>query len=423
MTENHWDEKLKSIDMKTNPNPIFEDLRTKCPYFKSEYLLSTFVTKYKDVDSILKATDTTTTNKAPLLEKQLTRAGVDMNITKQHTIYNEPALAQADPPLHTKLRKVASKAFTPKAVRGYEEILTKIITEELDKLNGKQSFDLYKEFSSTFPYKGISTLVGVPLDRYDEFKVLFHRIEQMISGIWDTQDKEVVEKMFIEGNQAHDEFDEFLINLATERLKNPKEDMLSYMVAKTEEQDDEELSIRSIARISSVFITAGSTSISYQVPLILFYLLQEENKDKLETFKANLHDDKFMENAIDEMMRISAALQFIYRIAKEDMEIHGQKIEKDEIIAVSLASANLDPEVFPNPEEIDFTRENARFHQGFGNGVHYCIGRHLAIREMTIAFRELFSRFPNLRLDPDNSPVFGTDVIAVRNFTSFPVLA
>ena len=208
MAENHWDEKLKSIDMKTNPNPIFEDLRTKCPFFKSDFLLGTLVTRYKDVDSILKATKSVTTNKAPLLEKQLKRAGVDMSIIQEHTVYNEPALAQADPPLHTKLRKIAAKAFTPKAVKGYEEMITQIILEELEKLSGKDSFDLYKEFSAIFSYRGIASLVGVPNERYGEFKKIFHDIEQMISGIWDTQEEEIVRKMFIDGNKAHDDFDE-----------------------------------------------------------------------------------------------------------------------------------------------------------------------------------------------------------------------
>ena len=198
--------------------------------------------------------------------------------------------------------------------------------------------------------------------------------------------------------------------------------MLSYMVAKSEEQDDEEISIRAIARIASVFVAAGSTSISYQVPLILFYLLQEENKDKLVELKANLHDDKFMEQAINEMMRISTSFQLLYRIAKQDMEVSEQQIKEDEIIAVSLASSNLDPEIFPNPENIDFQRPNAHKHQGFGNGVHYCIGKHLAIKEMTIALRELLTRFPNLRLDSNNPPVFDTEVVAVRGFKSFPVL-
>ncbi|HAS39309.1 MAG TPA: hypothetical protein DCS93_02465 [Microscillaceae bacterium] len=422
MAENHWDEKLRSIEMTTNPKPILEELRTKCPFFQSEYLLGTFVTKYKDVDTILKNTKTITANKAPLLDKQLQRAGVDMSITEKHTKYNEPALGQTDPPLHTKRRKVAAKAFTPKAVKGYEEVLTRIISEELDKLKGRTSFDLYKEFAATFPYRGIATLVGVPDDRYDEFIHTFHQIEQLTTGIWDTQEKEEVEKMFTEGNQANDDLDKMLLELAHERLKNPKEDMLSYMLAKSEQQEDEDTSIEAVASIASVLIATGSTSISYQVPLILYSLLQDENKDKFEAFKANLDNDEFIENAINEAIRLNPLLQFAYRIATEEMMVSGQKIEKDEILALSFASASVDPDVFPDPEKMDFSRENTKSHLGFGTGVHYCLGRHLAIKEMTIAFRELFARFPNLRLDPQNPLVFNSEVVALRSFSKFSVL-
>lgn len=415
----NWEKELASPEMKANPYPVFKQLREECPIYYSEHFQSWLVTRYKDADAVFKS-KTVSSNTGPLVEKQILKAGVDAELLKKYTHYDEPVFT-AEGTQHSKRRKVASKAFTPKAARGYEPIIKGVVTKALDKLAGKTEIDIYKDFSAEFPYKVISTLMGVPNDMYEKFHHWVVASEQLVVGIWEAKNVEENEEVFVKGNEAHEKTYAFLTELARERKANPSNDMLSYMVSK-ESSDDEDISLGMISKIASVVMAAGSSTIALQFPLIVHSLLLEKNKDKLLVFKDNINDDAFVANAIDEIMRVNATALFVHRITTEDMEVAGKMLEKGSIIALAMASANHDEEVFPNPTEIDFNRPNSKFQMGFGSGVHFCLGKHLAIIEMRTALRELFARYPNIRLNPDITPEYSRDVVTLRGLSSLSLL-
>ena len=434
LLEPYYEALLKSDEMRINPYPTYKIFRDEVPVYYSKYLGGWFISRYKDVDAILK-NKTVSANRAIMVEKQLKKVDGEKQVLNDHTVYNEPVLGQADPPQHTKRRNIAAKAFAPKTTKIYETMMTNIIEKKLDmalkkskNVDGKiKKFDLYQNFIKTVPYNIMAMLVGVPEDLYEKFYILCLQVEKFVSVTWKTTDAAEVERIILEGSQAHVELDEILYEIAKIRQKDKKNDMLSYLVSK-ETPGDEDTDLKMIARLAAFIVAAGSISISYQIPLMFYILLQDKNKEHLAIIEKELCEcddlktSSTIDNMIDEIIRLDIPLLFAHRIATKDMNVVGKEILKDDAMVLSLASANHDPEKFVNPESLNFFRGNSKFHLGFSSGIHFCLGKHLAILEIKIVLKILFSRCSNLRLNPDNLPVYGSGGEAFRGCSSFPVL-
>jgi cytochrome P450 len=236
----------------------------------------------------------------------------------------------------------------------------------------------------------ICELLGVPYDERDEF-------QQGTSRMLDTS------LPFEETRAAAQSVRDYVGSLVARKRVEPGDDMISGLF-----ESDPTLTDGEVAEMGLLLLIAGHETTANMLGLGTFLLLQRPAQ------LAKLREDpSLVNNAVEELLRYLSVVQYgTMRGVIEDVEIGGQQFRKGETVICSLAAANRDPARFDNPEILDITRTHST-HVAFGHGIHQCLGQQLSRIEMQIAFRELFDRFPNLRLavEPDEVKLRTTSVV------------
>lgn len=423
-----YDFLLASSKMRLNPYPVYKFIRENTPIFYSNFLLGWFVSGYDFVQTIFKHKGVSA-NRGPMLEKQLEKAHIDAAILEQFPDYKTPSIIWADGKEHQTLKGIANRGFTPKALKTYEETIKasiqKVVSELKSGLKNEANFDLYEGFAKVFPYRAITSIMGVPEEKYHTLMPDFRLTEQLFSGAGDD-----LKQTFTQGNEAQLRIDAYFEQLAKERKENPSDDMLSFLTGKEElleqkmggETEKNESAIK-IAKLAATLVIAGSTTLTHQVPLALWALAH--NKEQFKLFRTLLeeNDSKAIDNALEELMRMDSTLQYTHRIATEDIQLGTEAIKKGDVIVLSIGAANHDTSHFSDTaDDLDLKRENAKEHFGFGHSAHHCIGRSLAKFEMEVAFRTLFDQFENLTLNPHSVAEPTMDTGAFKGFMKCPVM-
>ncbi len=306
--------------------------------------------------------------------------------------------ANMDPPQHRKIRGLVDYAFTPKLVNAMEARVETIVSEMLDGLQERDSFDLVKDFSTPLPLNMICELLGVPQSDWPVFHKYMH---DMIDQTEDFVPPEVVVEQVDELQRALDMLKTmraYWTALAAERRKEPREDLLSQLVQA--EVDGERLLDTEIFNICNRLLIAGHHSTSLLISNTMLSL--DTFPDQMARIRA---DRSLMPMLIEESVRFLTPISAVGRCTNEDVEIAGTLIPKDQIVMVWVGAANRDERQFPDPHVFDIGR-TPNAHLGFSRGVHFCLGRRLARMEGRAAVSQLLDRFPKLRTDPDNLPKF-----------------
>ncbi|MDH6218148.1 cytochrome P450 [Streptomyces pseudovenezuelae] len=334
------------------------------------------VTRYDDVRMV---TNDPRFSREAVMDQPVTRLA-------PHFIPQRGAVGFLDPPDHTRLRRSVAAAFTAKGVERVREKSRALLDELIDELvqDGSPA-DLTATVLSPFPIAVICELMGVPAaDRHG-----MHTWTQLILS--SSHGKEVSE-------QAKQEMGAYFADLIGLREGSSAEDVTSLLgaaVGRGEVTLDEAVGLAVLLQIGGEAVTNNSGQ--------MFYLLLTR-PDLAERLRA---EPEIRPKAIDELLRYIPHRNAVglSRIAMEDVEIRGVRIRKDDPIYVSYLAANRDPEVFPDPEKIDFTR-NPNPHVSFGFGPHYCPGGMLARLESELLIDALLDRLPGLRLavPPDQVP-------------------
>jgi cytochrome P450 len=362
-----------------DPYRLLAELREKDPVHYDQVLKRYILTRHDDVDALLRdrTLKVNPRNAAPDTMMSIFRARID------DTDENEPNMLFEDPPRHTRLRGLVNKAFTPRALEKITPRIGEIVDELLDAVVHKESFDLIGEFSSPLPIIVIAEMLGVdPKDRED-----FKRwSDDSILGFNPFISDEEIARM-----QASDaEFSAYLERMINERRESPRDDMFSGLVLAEEAGD--QLSDQEIGSMVALLLVAGNVTTTDLIGNGVLALLQ--NPDQMAQLRA---DPALINNAVEEMLRYNPPVMNTGRIPVEPTELGGCPIGAGQSIMPSLAGANRDPAVYPDPDRFDITREDTH-HHSFGGGVHYCLGAPLARLEAQIGIGRLVERFPNLRL-------------------------
>jgi cytochrome P450 len=362
-----------------DPYPLLARLREQDPVHHDTVLNRYVVTRHDDVDALLRDRSLLVNprNAAPGTMMATFNARIDQPETA------EPSMLFEDPPRHTRLRGLVNKAFTPRALEKITPRIGEVVDELLDAVAGKESFDLIGEFSSPLPIIVIAEMLGVdPADRGD-----FKRwSDDSILGFNPFISEEEIARM-----QASDaEFGEYLERMINERRAAPRDDMFSGLVMAEEAGD--QLSDQEIASMVALLLVAGNVTTTDLIGNGVLALLQ--NPEQLAMLRA---DPGLINNAVEEMLRYNPPVMNTGRIPVEPTEVGGCPITAGQSIMPSLAGANRDPAMYPEPDRFDITREDTH-HHSFGGGVHYCLGAPLARLEAQIGIGWLVERFPNLRL-------------------------
>ena len=366
------------------PYPLYQRLRERDPIHRSRAIRGWFLFRHADCLAVLRdgrfsADDRNYAGYALQRAWEIADGLADPNQP------DEPPMLRRDPPDHTRLRKLVSKAFTPRALEQLRPRVEELADRLLTPLARRGEFDVIRDFAVPFPVTIIAEMLGIPTCDFATFK----RWSDHLVGFLDplaSPGPKVLRKTV-------DEFDAYMSRLAEERRQEPAEDLLSALV-QTDEQG-QRLSAQELQGTLALLLAAGNETTTNLIGNGLVALLR--HPDQL----AWLRDDpSITEGAVEELLRWDSPVQLTMRIPSEAIDFDRVQFEKHQAVVTVLGAANHDPEAFDRPDVLHLGREPNE-HLAFGQGIHFCLGAQLARLEAQVALRELSSRFPNLRLAAD----------------------
>jgi len=293
------------------------------------------------------------------------------------------SMLSRDPPDHTRLRKLVTKAFTPRVIQDLRPRIQELVDGMLDAAAARGSFDVISEFAFPLPFAVISEMLGVPADDGGKLREWSGLIVRSLEPLVDPD-------MIRAIADASDRMFEHVSELIARKRKEPGDDLLSALIAAEEHGDvlsDDEL----VEQVVLLYIAGHETTVNLIGNGVLALL---RHRDELARLRG---DPALMPGAVEEFLRFDSPVQMTRRITLTDVEIGGKTIEKGAFCALVLASANRDAERFGgDAERLDVTRAGAHQHLSFGGGAHYCLGAALARLEGEVAIGSLIYRFPTL---------------------------
>ena len=298
------------------------------------------------------------------------------------------SMLNLDPPDHTRLRKLVTKAFTPRVVESLRPRAQALVDDMLDKAEAEGEMDLIADFAFPLPFAVISEMLGVPAVDGDKLRGWSGMIVRSLEPIVDTN-------LAIKIADASDHMFDYVGDMIEKKRKEPADDLLSALIAAEEQGDvltDDELQ----EQVLLLYVAGHETTVNLIGNGVLALL---NNRDQLERLRA---DASLMPNAVEELLRYDSPVQMSRRITLKDVEVGGKAIEKGSFCGVVLASANRDRARWgENADVLDVTRTDASHHLSFGGGAHYCLGASLARVEGQVAIGSLIGRFPQVEQASD----------------------
>jgi cytochrome P450 PksS len=388
---------------KADPFPFYDRLRADHPVYQTALADGRtiwLVTRYDDVVAVLRDPRFLKDQRAVLTpEEQAALPALSPVLDLlSHDLLNQ------DPPNHTRLRALVSKAFTPRLVEGLRPRIQQLADELLDAMAPKGEVDLLEAYAFPIPITVIAELLGVPVadrDRFREWSNEIVSINPTPAGL---------ERVTV----AVTDFSEYLGRLFAERRREPQDDLISGLVHAEEAGD--RLTEQELYSMASIILIAGHETTVNLIGTGTLVLLQ--HPDQLARLWS---DPELIKPAIEELLRHSGPVEgSTDRYAAEDVEIGGVTIPKGAAVYVMLGSANRDAERFSDPDVVDLTRDT-RQHVAFGQGIHYCLGAPLARLEGQIAIGSLVQRFPNLRLAAPAETLTWRPGMLIRSLDRLPV--
>jgi len=311
-----------------------------------------------------------------------------------------------DPPDHTRLRHLVSKAFTPRVIEQLRPRIQQITDELLDRVEHQGQMDLIADFAAPLPITVISELLGIPKEDRQPFRVWTQMLINVSGG---TRPDELTMRL-----STLEEFFHYIRTLLDEKRKNPGNDLISGLV-QAEESGDVLNEIELVSTIFLLIVAGHETTVNLIGNGILALLQHPEQMQLLQS------DPALLASAIEELLRYTAPVSLASpRWANEDVPLGDKVIRKGEVVFVALIAADTDPHQFQAPEVLDITRQENQ-HLAFGKGIHYCLGAPLARLEGRIAFGTLLRRLPHLRLTCSPEQLTWTQSLILRGLTSLPV--
>ena len=311
--------------------------------------------------------------------------------------FSAGSLTQLDPPRHTKLRKLVNQAFTPRVVAALEPRITTVATDLLEAAD-QDRIDLVADFAYPLPVIVIAELLGVPSSDRD----LFHRwVDAMFShssefSLHERSHEE--EQQLQESLRPVKEMGAYIAEHAARRRREPREDLLTRLVEA--EVDGVRLTDQEVVNFANLLLIAGHITTTMLVGNTVMCL------DAHPQERARVQADRsLVPAAIEESLRVLTPFPVVARVTNAETDLGGQAIGANQLVMVWVAAANRDPRQFVRPDVFSIDRD-PNPHLAFGRGIHFCVGAPLARLEGKVATNLLLDRYPRLRVDPQDPPVF-----------------
>jgi unspecific monooxygenase len=309
-----------------------------------------------------------------------------------HTL-NDHGMLDLEPPDHTRIRRLVSKAFTPRTVEQLRPYVEQLAGELVERLVAAGGGDLLTDVAEPLPVAVIAEMLGIP----EQDRAPLRPWSADICGMYELNPSEETAAKAV---RASVEFSEYLHGLIAERRKRPGDDLISGLIAAHDEGD--RLTEQEMISTAVLLLNAGHEA-TVNATVNGWYALFR-HPEQLAALRA---DHSLVPTAIEELMRYDTPLQLFERWVLDDIEIDGTTVPRGAEIAMLFGSANHDPAVFTDPGTLDFTRRDNP-HISFSAGIHYCIGAPLARIELAASMRALLEKAPTLALaaEPRRKPNF-----------------
>jgi cytochrome P450 len=386
-----------------DPFPFFADLRRDDPVHWSERYRAWFLLRFDDVWESLRDPRFSSDRIRPIYETKLNdeqrrERGPTFDILQHWMVFN-------DPPQHTRLRRLVSHAFTPRAVEKLRPRVDSLVTELIEGMRPKGRADLIRDFAYPIPAVIIAEMLGAPPEDRDRFKAWSDDIMILVFGA-----EGVAERR----QRAQDgllQLAEYLGDLVRKFRADPADNLITTLVHAKE--NDDSLTDEEIVATCTLLLFGGHETTTNLIGNGTLALLR--NPDQ----KADLVDHpELLASAVEELLRFDGPSKMEVRRAAADIELRGKTIHEGDHVYLIQSSANRDANEFPDPDRLDLRRESNR-HLGFGFGLHYCLGASVARLEGSIAIDQVIRCLPSLR--PAADPEHWHPTLISRGMESLPV--
>jgi cytochrome P450 len=293
----------------------------------------------------------------------------------------------ADPPRHTRYRKLTMKAFTMKRVDGMESYIAKVCNELIDGFIDQGACEFKSAFAAHVPMIVIADALGVPRSDMEIFRKWSDAFIDQLGGLADRERRLECARLIVE-------FQKYFVEKIEEKRINPTEDAISDLVHAdlAEEGDHRKMEHAELISIIQQLLVAGNETTAHTLTAGLFYLIQ--NPAQMAKLEAQ---PELVPNFVEEALRMLSPTNNMWRVVTQDATIGGVSVKENDLVLVRYGSANRDETKFEHADQFLVDRENAKEHLAFGAGIHHCIGAYLARKEMQMAFPIVLQRLKNPR--------------------------
>jgi cytochrome P450 len=381
-------------EVRRDPYPTYRALRESDPVHRSPFLGAWVLTRYRDVAQALRDD----------------RMSVDGTRAAGHEelqgTSGPRSMLVLDPPDHTRLRALVSKAFTPRAVERVRPRIEALVTGVLDRAALHGGLELVDDLAYPLPVTVIAEMLGVPPEDWPRFRGWSRALVANLDPLSGRDPGQVTTAL-----QARGALGRYLSGIIDRRRQEPGDDLISGLLVSAEGEDV--LSQAELVVMANLLLVAGHETTVNLIANGTLALLEHRQQLALLAEQPDL-----IQPAVEELLRWDSPVQLTARVALEELDLAGQRVGQGESVLALLGAANRDPDQFTEPDLLDITRAHNP-HLAFGRGIHFCLGAPLARLEAQIAIAGLVTRFPGLRLAgaPERRPT-----VTLRGLTRLPLV-
>ena len=288
-----------------------------------------------------------------------------------------------DPPQHTKLRALISRAFTPKSITNLEPRIRELSSQLLEKLHGRPEVDLATDYATPLPMMVIAEMIGIPADDWARFRAWSDTLLKLSYSMRGMETDAEAASAITGFRKASEEMNSYLAEMIAQRRTAPRDDLLTRLMGA--EVDGERLSQYEMLGFFQLLIVGGQETTANLINNAVVCLV--DHPDQLALLRSK---PELLPAAIEEVLRYRSPVQWLMRAPRQDVSLAGTNIPAGKLILAMLGSANRDPKQFPDPDRFDIRRDSNQ-HLAFGHGIHACIGAALSRLESRIALSDLLS--------------------------------
>ncbi|ANW19488.1 cytochrome P450 [Streptomyces clavuligerus] len=385
-----------------DPYPAYQRLRETGRVHWFEPTRQWLVPHHEDVSALLRDRRLGRTYLHRFTHEEFGRTAPPAAHEPFHTL-NDHGILDLEAPDHTRIRRLVTKAFTPRTVSALEPTVRRLAAELVDGVKRAGGGDLLADVAEPLPVAVIAEMLGIP----ESDRALLRPWSADICGMYELNPSEETARRAV---TASLEFSAYLRELIAERRTRPGDDLITALIAAHDEGD--RLSEQEMISTCVLLLNAGHEATVNTTANGWWTLFR--HPDQLAALRA---DHTLLPTAIEELMRYDTPLQMFERWVLDDIEIDGTVIPRGSELALLFGAANRDPARFPSPDTLDLTRADNP-HVTFGAGIHFCLGAPLARIELAASFGELLRETPTLRLaaEPQWKPGY-----VIRGVHALPV--